>query len=265
MELYKNTQPKPRRELHVFYVLDTSGSMRGSAISTLNRAVNNCLTVLKREAHDNGDAKIKISVLEFNSMCHWMQPDGPELVDDFLWTNLTAGGLTSMGAAIRELNSKLSRDGWLRSSTGLYMPILIFMTDGFANDDYKAAVDEAMDNDLFSKAIRIGFAIGDDPDFQMLECVTGSAGSVIRTTDLDLFAELLKFVTERSSTVSITPGAGGFNLGDEIVREAWEHVGGRPSSVAASTGRTVGNTMGSETAQGSVFSHAAHSWDIPEV
>ena len=35
----KDMTGTPRKDLHVFYVLDTSGSMSGDKISTLNRAI----------------------------------------------------------------------------------------------------------------------------------------------------------------------------------------------------------------------------------
>ena len=36
----------PRKELHVFYVLDTSGSMEGAKISALNHAMEECTEAL---------------------------------------------------------------------------------------------------------------------------------------------------------------------------------------------------------------------------
>ena len=75
----------PRRELHVFYVLDTSGSMQGQPIQRLNRAMEETTQALKQLAYHNGDAKVKIAVMEFNSVVRWMQPAGPEEMDDFFW------------------------------------------------------------------------------------------------------------------------------------------------------------------------------------
>ena len=40
----------PRKELHVFYVLDTSGSMEGAKISSLNHAMEECTEALKELA-----------------------------------------------------------------------------------------------------------------------------------------------------------------------------------------------------------------------
>ena len=83
----------PRRELHVFYVLDTSGSMEGLRIATLNRAMTETVTVLQEQALRNADAQLKIAVLEFNTIPRWLNPAGPERMEDFIFENLTAGGL----------------------------------------------------------------------------------------------------------------------------------------------------------------------------
>ena len=118
----------PRKELHVFYVLDTSGSMEGAKISALNHAMEECTEALKTLAKNNGDAKLKVAVMEFNSGCKWITSNGPEdLEEDFEYEYLEAGGLTDIGAALKELNSKLSRHAFLNSMTGALMPVIIFM------------------------------------------------------------------------------------------------------------------------------------------
>ena len=154
----------PRRDLHVFYVLDTSGSMEGKPIQILNQEMLETVRVLNKVAKRNGDAQLKLSVLEFSSTAKWMQKNGPENVEDFIWSDLSAGGLTNIGAALRELNSKLSTKEFLRSSSGTLLPIIIFMTDGYATDEYEKQLAVIKKNKLFRRAAKIGFAIGDNPD-----------------------------------------------------------------------------------------------------
>ena len=164
----------PRKELHVFYVLDTSGSMDGAKISALNHAMEECTEALKTLAKSNGDAKLKIAVMEFNSGCKWITSNGPEdLEEDFEYEYLQAGGLTDIGAALRELNNKLSRHAFLNSMTGALMPVIIFMTDGYATDDYTRALEEIRKNRWFARGTKIGFALGDDPVIELAEPVPG--------------------------------------------------------------------------------------------
>lgn len=185
----------PRRELHVFYVLDTSGSMSGEPIAVLNGAMTETVEIVRSMAKSNADALVKIAVLEFNSGCRWLQPQGPEQLEDFIWQDLQAGGLTDMGDALKELDSKLSRNKFLSSMTGAYLPVIIFMTDGYATDDYKKALEQIRKNKWFAQGTKIGFAVGAEADQAMIAQITGSYEAVVHTDDLELFARMLKFAS----------------------------------------------------------------------
>lgn len=211
----------PRKEMHVFYVLDTSGSMDGQKISMLNHCMEECTDALKELAKSNADAELKIAVLEFNSGCRWITSGGPELLEDFEWDELNADGLTDIGAALVELNSKLSRKAFLSSMTGALMPVIIFMTDGYATDNYVEALEQIRTNRWFMRGIKIGFAIGDDADVKMISSVVGNSEAVIRTSDLDLFRKLMKFVSVTASMlVSQSSTTKTATMGADIVRLA---------------------------------------------
>lgn len=210
----------PRRDLNVFYVLDTSGSMSGLPIQTLNRAMEETLSVLRNMAKHNGDANLRIAVLEFNSMPKWMQPSGPEDVEDFIWQDLSAGGMTCVGSALDELNNKMDKNSFLQSMMGAYLPVVIFMTDGFATDDYESAIGRIRQNKWFNKATKIGFAIGDDPDVEMVAKVVGNSEAVIHTNELAVFAKILRFVSVTSSTMaSVSQTSGTAVTGASVVSQ----------------------------------------------
>lgn len=218
----QNLEAAPRRELHVFYVLDTSGSMSGERISQLNHAMEECTEALKKLAKSNADAKLKIAVLEFNSACRWVTSNGPEdLEEDFEYEYLNAGGLTEIGAALRELNSKLSRHAFLNSMTGALMPVIIFMTDGAATDEYAKDLAELRKNRWFARGTKIGFAIGDEADKKMISEVVGNSEAVLTVTDLELFKRLMKFVSVTASMlVSQSATAETASSGADIVKQA---------------------------------------------
>lgn len=214
----------PRRELHVFYVLDASGSMSGVPIATVNTAMTETIAEIKDQAKHNADALIKVAVLEFSSGCRWVTNDkAPEELEDFMWQKLTAGGLTDMGAALKELNSKLSRHSFLSSMTGAYVPVIIFMTDGYATDNYKDALEQIRQNRWFKNATKIGFAIGSDPDKTMIAEIVGNSEAVIATDDLELFAKMLKFVSVTATMLaSESQTTGDAKSGKDIVGMAKE-------------------------------------------
>lgn len=214
----------PRRAMHIFYVLDTSGSMQGASIAQLNRAMEETVEALKDVAKGNADAELKIAVLEFSSGCKWIQPKGPEDMEDFIWEDLTAGGMTDVGVALKELNSKLSRSAFLNSMTGAYLPLIIFMTDGYASDNYKKELEEIRKNKWFARATKIGFAIGDAPDINMIADVVGNGEAVVRTTDLEVFAKMIKFASVTASVLNstsrtTTEGATGADVIKSVINE----------------------------------------------
>lgn len=197
----ENLEETPRKEMHIFYILDTSGSMDGENISTLNRAMEETMEALYTVAKKNADAKLKIAVMEYNTDFRWITKNGPEKIEDFIWTPLEAGGLTSMGAALTELDKKLSRDEFLGSMTGALMPVIIFMTDGYATDDFSKALKRIRLNKWFKRGTKIGFALGDDADSKMISEVVGNSEAVIKTNDLEIFKKLIQFVSVTSSII----------------------------------------------------------------
>lgn len=226
--------PTVRRDLHVFYVLDTSGSMEGTPIQILNQAMQETIRALEKVAKKNGDAQLKISVLQFNSEVSWMHEEGPMDVDDFIWNDLHAGGLTKMGAALTELGSKLSGKEFLRSESGTLLPIIIFMTDGHPTDEYMVALEDIKKNKLYRRASKIGFAIGEHADAEMIAHLTGDSEAVIRTNDLALFARLLQFVSVTSSVIASTSQVAGGQLssGRTALKQALEDTGVDASEIS---------------------------------
>ncbi len=211
----------PRKVLPVFYVLDTSGSMEGERIAALNKAMEETTWALSQQAEKNADALVKIAVLEFNSSCQWVQPEGPEDMEDFIWSDLSAGGMTDVGRALKELDDKLSPDKFLQSDTGVCLPVIIFMTDGYATDNYKKALEQIRKNKWFVHGTKVGFAIGDNPDIAMIADVVGDSAAVIYTEDMEKFASQLKFVTATASQLcSISRTSAEKVTGSSVVERA---------------------------------------------
>lgn len=215
----------PRKDLHIFYVLDTSGSMADAGkIGMLNRAMEETLDALQDVAKHSGDANLKIAVLEFNTGCKWITDNGPEDMADFEWEDLKAGGLTDIGGALDELDSKMSTHAWLNSMMGALMPVIIFMTDGYATDDWEKKLDKVRENRWFNRATKIGFALGDDADKKMIASVVGNSEAVIQTNDLEVFKKLIRIVSVTSSMLKSQTGADKTSTTD-IINDALKSAG----------------------------------------
>ena len=102
-----------RKTMVLFFLVDTSGSMLGDKIGSLNDAIRETVPDLKDLSSDNPDAAIKIAALQFNTIVRWLYPQ-PINSEDFVWNDLQAGGLTCLGGALNELNTKLSKTAFCK-------------------------------------------------------------------------------------------------------------------------------------------------------
>ena len=146
------------------------------------------------------------------------------VMQEYFTMIMIASGPDSLN--IRELNDKLSRNAFLSSMSGAYLPVIVFMTDGFANDDYEPELQRILQNRWFAKATRVGFAIGKNPDTEMIAKLTGDSEAVIRTDDLGVFARLLRFVSVSASTLASNSHTADSSVsGAEAVRVALGNAG----------------------------------------
>ena len=139
MSLLDNVAPAPRKVMTLFYVVDTSGSMCGSKIGSVNSAMEEAITSdLPEISAANDDAEIKVAIMQFSSGCSWITPQsGPIAIGDVIWNDLNAGGVTDLGAACKELDKKLSRNEYLNSQTGAYAPVILLFSDGGPTDNWE--------------------------------------------------------------------------------------------------------------------------------
>lgn len=247
-----------KKELHVFYVLDISGSMSGAPITALNDAMRDTIAELADISATSNEAALKIAVLTFDNNVVWVTQgeNGLEDAEDFVWTDLTAGGLTYLGAALRELNKKLSRNEMMSASTGNKIPVIIFMSDGQPNDAWIEALDSLKENKWFKAAIKIAFALGDDADCDVLAKVVGGPEAVIKTNDLEVFKKLIKIVSVTSSLASSQSrlsdeGATGSSIVDQVT--GGKSADGGSVSITDLPDPTYTSIYGDSGAQGGSF------------
>ncbi len=207
------TEKIARKLLPIIYVLDTSGSMDGSRIAAVNNAMGETIEVLKELGEENADADMKIGVLQFSSGAEWVTK-GLVYLDDFYWQDLTAGGVTDIGAALQELNTNLSKKAILSSPIGYKCPVIIFLSDGQPTDDYeKALMKINAENAWFRGAIKIGLAVDDEADVDVLATICGvykpDTGKLIPNKeavavvhDLQTLKKLIRVVSATSAMIS---------------------------------------------------------------
>jgi uncharacterized protein YegL len=211
----------PRRTLTVFFLIDTSGSMAGGKISSLNVAIRDTIPMLSQLSSENTDTEIKIAALQFASGCDWMYPR-PLPVEDFEWNDLEANGLTSLGAAYQELLKKLSQtSGFMQEANASCAPVMILFSDGVPTDDAKHGLEHLKENNWYKAAIKIAVAIGDDANKEILkEFVNNHSEAVLTVHNVNDLKKMIYLVSVTASQVA----SKGVSVGTEAPESRQEEV-----------------------------------------
>ena len=213
-----------RRTMVLFFVVDTSGSMLGDKIGSLNDAIRETVPDLRNLSSGNPDAAIKIDALQFDTDARWLYPQ-PIDSEDFQWNDLQVGGLTSLGQALNALNEKLSKTQFLQEAAGSYAPVIILLSDGGPTDDYKYSLDNIKQNNWFKHAIKIAIAIGNDADKNVLAEFTGNSEAVIEVHNRSALKAIIKFVSVTSSLViSKSCGVEDASKQDKVISQIKDYV-----------------------------------------
>lgn len=191
----------PRRKMTLFFVIDTSGSMVGDKIGSVNEAIENVLPMIGEISDENPDAEINVAALEFSTGTHWLY-DEPKEAKEFIWQKVEADGLTSLGEACEELNKKLSRNGGFMSSpSGCFAPAIILLSDGGPTDNFEGGLKSLQGNSWYKNAIKIAVAIGNDADKEVLKQFTGSSEAVITVHNIEALKKMIRIIAITSSQI----------------------------------------------------------------
>ena len=235
MSLLDDAVSVPRRTMTLFFLIDTSGSMSGNKIGAVNDAIVNVLPMLEDISSSNPDAEIKVAALEFSNGTKWLYNE-PKSVEDFKWIDVQAGRLTSLGEACLELNSKLSRSGYMKSASGSYAPAIILLSDGGPTDNFDGGLQSLQGNNWFKNAIRIAIAIGDDADLDVLARFTGNSEAVVKVQNIDALKQIIRIVAVTSSQIgSKSSSAGNTSKQDQVIKDvnqAVDNVDGASTAAA---------------------------------
>ena len=143
MGMFDDVEGIVKRQMVLFFVVDTSGSMQGTKIGAVNTAIREVLPELKDAG--GSDIDLKVACLTFSSGCKWMYST-PIASDSFQWTNVDADGVTDLGTACRELNDKLSKNGFLKAPSGSVAPVIFLLSDGEPTDDFESGINLLQQN-----------------------------------------------------------------------------------------------------------------------
>ncbi len=194
------TEKIAARPLDFIWILDTSGSMHGEKIASLNYAIKEAIPSMKEAASSNINADIMVRVLTFSTDPYWHIKERTP-ISKFEWLDISAKGLSNLGKALTELASVLDDD---KMPDRILPPVLVLVTDGNPTDDYREGLDRLTAKSWGKKALRLSISVSDDVDINVLEDFIGNKQiKPIKVENANQLAKYLKVIsTQVLSSVS---------------------------------------------------------------
>lgn len=181
------------RPLQFMWIVDVSGSMSvDGKIQSLNQAIKDSIPAMRDVAEDNPFAEVFVRAVRFSSGAQWLVAN-PTPVRDFQWKDLSAEGVTDMGAALGLVADSLTVE---QMGERGYPPVLVLISDGQPTDDYKSGIAKVMATNWGRKAVRLAIAIGADADLGALSAFVGDVERpVLKADNAESLTQYIKWVS----------------------------------------------------------------------
>lgn len=204
-----------QRPLDIIYVIDTSLSMTGAKIQSVNNAMHELESLLRSEAKNNPTAQVNVRILTFGGDSSQWHLEQRTNIEDFYYEDINqVDGLTPYGHALGTLCDVFASDKM--PSRGL-KPIVILMSDGWPNDTWKPNLEKFLALPWGKKAIKIAIAIGTKADRDVLAGFTTDPNLVLganNSTDLKNFIKWTSTLVTHTSQHSSQTDSNGKNVPD---------------------------------------------------
>lgn len=191
------------KPLPVVLLLDTSGSMAGQKIETLNTAVVKMLnTFVKNEVHET---EFLVSVITFGGRATLVVP--PRRASSVQLGSFRSEGGTPLGEALRMAKAMIEdRD---QTPSRAYRPLVVLVSDGLPTDDWQGPLTEFVETGRSNKCDRMAMGIGveafSNGARMMLEkFVEGTKHEVFRAEQAAEIDQFFRFVTMSTVTRSLS-------------------------------------------------------------
>jgi uncharacterized protein YegL len=224
------------KPLPVVLLLDTSGSMYGDKISSLNDAVRKMLgTFTKEESQAN---QFLVSIVTFGGTASLAYSPTP--ASELAYTSLSSDGGTPLGAAIDVAKSLI--EDREQTPSRAYRPLVVLVSDGIPTDSWESELDYFIQDGRSAKCDRMALGIGPEayggPGRATLErFIAGTGHQVFEANDAGEIHNFFKFVTMSVVSRSLSQNP------NDVPKDSALHPP-QPAAVPKATATTTGEEDG---------------------
>lgn len=177
------------RPMPLVVLADTSGSMSGAKISSLNQALNALVQDLKSD--EQTAESVLLSIITFDDLVE--EAVTLESIKNASLPTLKANGTTAMGRAFTVALTHLSNEQKVPRRS--LVPVIVLASDGQPTDEWRRPLDELRRHQRVGSALRLALGIGDDADMAVLQTFASAEYPVLRADEPEKIKTFFKWVT----------------------------------------------------------------------
>lgn len=194
-----------KKPLHFFWLVDCSGSMQGSKINSLNRAISEAIPEIQKALKTHPEVQVFMKAIKFSEQAEWHIGPGAVPIENFFWPELSAYGPTATASAIDMLSMELDIE---KMSKRAYPPVCILLSDGYCTESdeaYEAAIAKLNKSPWGKKAVRLVIAIGNENEYDeaaLLSFTNHDEVGLLKAKNPEQLVHFLKWVSVNASIAS---------------------------------------------------------------
>ncbi|MBB6284659.1 VWA domain-containing protein [Geobacillus stearothermophilus] len=197
-----------KRTLQFFWLADCSGSMSGAKIASLNQAIRESIPEIQAALASHPEVQVMMRAIKFSDMASWHVGPAPVSIENFVWPELRASGLTATAQAINLLCEELDIEKMNRRGLP---PVCILLSDGFCTDpeeEYDRAIQRLKSLPWGKRAVRLVIAIGDEHEYDEQELLKFVSHSEIGVLKAHTAQQLVQYIKWASVTATVGASVG---------------------------------------------------------